>query len=791
MYGFPGYQEDGQDLGNFQDAIGLDFLADLDGDDEPVNQSSMRDDEKPIPSLNSMDMVPQPVPLVTTYDSSRSLVHKCRSFPAASSEVKEAITSTKSYSRLYDFGHEAEGTDSLNVSNTLHPLKRHAPARGPEDRFYSPDGETFARGLEGNHPQHGLRKVASTPELPVQTGRDVVQSNYSGQLQHGMAAFYAQPMFSMANSTPPTVVQAEESQTRPRFVQEGQQQVQQQGGQQQSVLSINAVEVTSHNIPPQLAPTGGSPVAGELPNNVSWPDFSKMHMGPGKSPQQQPLQQGQQQQTLQQHPHHPQQQPQQQPQQPQHNFYNMATSQGINAVTPSAVQGWGSMTPTQPHLTTTPPSDVHMARGMISSMAAPGGSVASNIGMGGVGVSIGSSGSAPASSTQGKMQPPMKQSPKMQDGKKPPKSARVLAGGVGSVGLTALNSLNLSKNTGLGLNAVQLGLGGLGAGLNQEANLAAARSMSFPAQLYNLNNMQQHPPAIARPVSGSAATPGPASGLTPMPVDQGNMLRNIISCPDFFSLCQRMHTEDERRRKRLARNRASARLRREKRKSLVETSEQELAQLEAAMAKLREHRWGKGQPVNELQECLEATTQSLEHFTGLQLSTSHESARRILWQQRDALTSSRMEHLGTLATRVAAALPPSSQQFGLNDDAMDVGAAGDDGAQEGGGGADSDQTADLRELATRLHLDPEQRNAAQAAVGGGSHGDEVISDLSLDFLILDKCIESLHHQLWGQFPTLDGVIEAWRTMLTPQQLNKYLNWVDMNRETVAALELER
>ena len=56
-----------------------------------------------------------------------------------------------------------------------------------------------------------------------------------------------------------------------------------------------------------------------------------------------------------------------------------------------------------------------------------------------------------------------------------------------------------------------------------------------------------------------------------------------------------MQTEDERRKKRLARNRASARLRRLRKKTMVEAFEAEVAQLETAMNKLRSHKWGMGQ----------------------------------------------------------------------------------------------------------------------------------------------------------------------------------------------------
>eukprot|EP00520_Triparma_pacifica_P019085 CAMPEP_0118670276 /NCGR_PEP_ID=MMETSP0785-20121206/21371_1 /TAXON_ID=91992 /ORGANISM="Bolidomonas pacifica, Strain CCMP 1866" /LENGTH=315 /DNA_ID=CAMNT_0006565061 /DNA_START=145 /DNA_END=1089 /DNA_ORIENTATION=- len=68
-----------------------------------------------------------------------------------------------------------------------------------------------------------------------------------------------------------------------------------------------------------------------------------------------------------------------------------------------------------------------------------------------------------------------------------------------------------------------------------------------------------------------------------------------VSMPDMASLDAKAIIDDDKRKKRLARNRASARLRRLRKKNLVESYEAEVGVLESSLAKLKEHKWGTGQ----------------------------------------------------------------------------------------------------------------------------------------------------------------------------------------------------
>jgi hypothetical protein len=71
-------------------------------------------------------------------------------------------------------------------------------------------------------------------------------------------------------------------------------------------------------------------------------------------------------------------------------------------------------------------------------------------------------------------------------------------------------------------------------------------------------------------------------------------IKQIMRCPDLLSIYQKLQEEDDRRQRRLERNRASARVRREKKKGMVETYEGEVSKLEYSLNLLNGHKFGVG-----------------------------------------------------------------------------------------------------------------------------------------------------------------------------------------------------
>ncbi|RLN51913.1 hypothetical protein BBJ28_00002203 [Nothophytophthora sp. Chile5] len=72
-------------------------------------------------------------------------------------------------------------------------------------------------------------------------------------------------------------------------------------------------------------------------------------------------------------------------------------------------------------------------------------------------------------------------------------------------------------------------------------------------------------------------------------------IKQIMRTPDLLSIYQKLQEEDDRRQRRLERNRASARVRREKKKGMVETYEGEVSKLESSLNLLKAHTFGAGQ----------------------------------------------------------------------------------------------------------------------------------------------------------------------------------------------------
>ncbi|KAI9908766.1 hypothetical protein PsorP6_016668 [Peronosclerospora sorghi] len=81
-------------------------------------------------------------------------------------------------------------------------------------------------------------------------------------------------------------------------------------------------------------------------------------------------------------------------------------------------------------------------------------------------------------------------------------------------------------------------------------------------------------------------------------------IKQIMCTPDLLSIYQKLQEEDERRQRRLERNRASARVRREKKKGMVETYEGEVSKLESSLNMLKKHEFGTGN-AQELATALE------------------------------------------------------------------------------------------------------------------------------------------------------------------------------------------
>jgi hypothetical protein len=120
------------------------------------------------------------------------------------------------------------------------------------------------------------------------------------------------------------------------------------------------------------------------------------------------------------------------------------------------------------------------------------------------------------------------------------------------------------------------------------------------------------------PVQHHPIVPAPAPGIA---------AQRSVSLPDMSSYAAQQ--EDEKRQKRLARNRASARLRRLRKKNLVDAYEVEVGRLETTLAQLQQHAWGASSSSSALAEALSMDRGQQK----LTVPERHEAAKEILQQQ--------------------------------------------------------------------------------------------------------------------------------------------------------------
>jgi hypothetical protein len=140
-------------------------------------------------------------------------------------------------------------------------------------------------------------------------------------------------------------------------------------------------------------------------------------------------------------------------------------------------------------------------------------------------------------------------------------------------------------------------------------HVAPAAASSISATIPLSNTTAKVPPAVTRSISLPDITKGGASAG---PVASS--------------------TDEEKRIKRLARNRASARLRRLRKKNLVESYEEQVTVLEQSLAKLQAHKWGDSESDHS------ALIDALSMERGQQPLTAEnrrEVIKQILEQQKD------------------------------------------------------------------------------------------------------------------------------------------------------------
>ncbi|OWZ11235.1 hypothetical protein PHMEG_00015777 [Phytophthora megakarya] len=223
-------------------------------------------------------------------------------------------------------------------------------------------------------------------------------------------------------------------------------------------------------------------------------------------------------------------------------------------------------------------------------------------------------------------------------------------------------------------------------------------------------------------------------------------IKQIMRTPDLLSIYQKLQEEDDRRQRRLERNRASARVRREKKKGMVETYEAEVSKLESSLNMLKNHEFGTGN-AQDLATSLEYS--SGEHLRQAQMSkdVKMELMSRILGQHSrntDAIRRANSENQALVAVAV-------------------------------------DNSEFSQSLRAQLGLTREQcQQLATLAVPA--------SEESRKLDAIRKCFSALRAHDWLYVPGIETILQQSRNTMTPHQFQKFLSWSMENRPSIGQLQ---
>jgi len=219
-----------------------------------------------------------------------------------------------------------------------------------------------------------------------------------------------------------------------------------------------------------------------------------------------------------------------------------------------------------------------------------------------------------------------------------------------------------------------------------------------------------------------------------------------LSLPDITSFAARAHEEEAKRQKRLARNRASARLRRLRKKNLVDSYEGEVGVLERALQKLKAHEWGK--PGNHPDALIEA----LGMDRGQQPLTKAQRQEQIVSILNQQIAQVQYIQQAQLELRMLQKVVD-----GDKDDEM------------------------TKELAALLQLTDEQKHQLSTI---GNKNDSKSMDTVL------HCLHLLNSNQWLQNNNSeDMALEPLLHILHPGgQVSKFLLWTDANADAISQLD---
>jgi hypothetical protein len=282
----------------------------------------------------------------------------------------------------------------------------------------------------------------------------------------------------------------------------------------------------------------------------------------------------------------------------------------------------------------------------------------------------------------------------------------------------------------------------------------------------------------AAPVSSQINVADYSTSTAPPAVPSGeSRLANTAhskSLPDMTSYQASLahaNDEEDKRKKRLARNRASARLRRLKKKNLVDSYEGEVGILESALSKLRSHIWGSN--VIDHDALIEALSMERGQQP-LTLEKRRATVQSILAQQREQVASlieCQLENwvLCTIADEASALSLEGMYRCSYAETFLAVSNNNEEIAQISS------------ELKSLLNLTPRQLSHINQSSFGCAHEVQ-------DLFTVDSCLQSIQLNEWLLERGVDDVAETFTSILNPNQRSKFLLWSDHNGDPIEHLD---
>lgn len=231
----------------------------------------------------------------------------------------------------------------------------------------------------------------------------------------------------------------------------------------------------------------------------------------------------------------------------------------------------------------------------------------------------------------------------------------------------------------------------------------------------------------------------PAAAPQQQQQQQQQHQQRSMSLPDMTSYGAQQ--DEEKRQKRLARNRASAKLRRLRKKNLVDAYETEVGILEKTLKQLQAHEWGT-------MDNPRALTEALSMDRGQQVLTAEErrqAAADILQQQLDYLNM--LEEL-------------IQEQFILQK---------------------ARDHPELQDLIESLGLTPQQLDQLAQAHSGWEEEWEALQTVKAS-------LQAMKDNNWLWNTGCLSIVEEFMSVLHKNQISKFLLWADHNVEAIDELD---